>query len=141
LTRSIVRLPLRTRLYAAALLLPLVALASATGGQWLRCRVTGAVIEACCCDEGDAAAPQAGPTVATVSEADCCDRVIREVTPPLAELGAQPTTAPRPALAVVPLAGGALAVGEAPPVRVETRRSLAPPTAQQRLITKSTLLI
>jgi len=134
-----VRLPLRTRLYAAALLLPLVALASATGGQWLRCRVTGAMIETCCCADADAA--QASPTVATVSEGDCCDRIVREVAPALAELVPATTMAPRIVVGVVSLAGGAIAVADAPPVRVEARRILAPPTAQQRLITKSTLLI
>ncbi|HVU51381.1 MAG TPA: hypothetical protein VHL80_11875 [Polyangia bacterium] len=135
------RLPLRTRLSAAALLLPLVAFATATGGQWLRCRLTGAVVDACCCDDGDAAATPPAPTVPTASEGDCCDRVVRDVAPAAAELVPPTTMAPRILVGAVLPAPGAIGADDAPPGRVEAHRILAPPTAQQRLITKSTLLI
>src|SRR5207249_5120144 len=82
---------LRSRLFAAALMLPLVALATATSGVDLRCRITGEVLSACCCDGADGAAAKAEPP-ATVSQADCCDRLVRDVTAAPAELSARATT-------------------------------------------------
>jgi hypothetical protein len=98
--------------------------------------MTGAVMD-CCCADGDA--PPA-PAVPTVSEADCCDRIVRTVVPTVAELVGPPVLAPQ--ALVVALADTAEVVADAaPPIRIEARRALAPPTAQQRLVTLSTLLI
>ena len=134
---------LRTRLFAAALLLPLVAFATATGGSWLRCRLTGAVLDNCCCSGDEAAAKT--PATATVSEADCCDRVIRSVAPAVAELQATtaaPDVFPDLSVGMLALEGPAtddvVAQGR---VHAVARGSLAPPTARLRLLTKSTLLI
>ncbi len=132
---------LRTRLLAAALLLQLVALATATGGSWLRCRLTGAVLDDCCCGGDGAASP--APATATVSEADCCDRVIRSVAPAVGEL-TPTTTAARDAgtdlMVAVERPATDVVVADAR-VRAVARGSLAPPTARLRLLTKSTFLI
>ncbi len=132
----------RMRLFAAALLLPLVAFATATGGSWLRCRLTGAVLDDCCCaGEAAEAQPSKAPAPATVSEADCCDRVIRSVAPTVAELAA-PTAAPHVSVLALSLEGPAAEVAVTPVgVRAVARSSLPPPTARLRLLTKSTLLI
>jgi hypothetical protein len=129
---------LRTRLLAAALLLPLVALATATSGHWLRCSVTGVEMAACCCD-GQDATTQAPPTT-TVSQGDCCDRVERNVAPTVAELTLAETGAPPAAIVALPREGTSNELVSAPtPVRART--SLGPPTSRLRLIAKSTLLI
>jgi hypothetical protein len=133
---------LRTRLFAAALLLPLIAFATATGGHWLRCRVTGAMVEACCCgDEAEAAAtPEA--TTTTVSESDCCDRVERQIAPSFAELTATETGAPDAAASALPFEDVSIdLVSAQPQTRATARSSLGPPTSRLRLIAKSTLLI
>jgi hypothetical protein len=134
---------LRTRLFAAALLVPLIAFATATGGHWLRCRITGAIVSDCCCDAqgGDAAATSA-PTSSTVSEADCCDHVARSVSPTVAELRGEADHAPIADATVSALEGSSIEIVGAPPaVRAVARSSLAPPTARQRLVAKRTLLI
>jgi hypothetical protein len=134
---------LQTRLFAAVLLLPLVAFATATSGAGLRCRITGEVLNACCCaDGGDDAAKADAPT--TVSAADCCDRVMHEVTPTTAEVSAPERSltehaTPLPTLA---LDISAIAV-ESSPIRTrsESRANLGPPTVRLRLLSKSTFLI
>jgi hypothetical protein len=131
---------LSARLAAAALLLPLVAFATATSGHWLRCRVTGAVVDACCCgDEAEAATP----VTTTVSEGDCCDRVEHQVSPSVAELTAAETAAPdATAHAIPPFEGVVQGPVSAPPQpRAMARSSLGPPTSRLLLIAKSTLLI
>jgi hypothetical protein len=133
---------LRTRLFAAALLLPLIAFATATGGYWLRCRVTGAVVDACCCGD-EAQASQAAPN-ATVSEADCCDRVDSQIAPTVAELTAPETGLPAATLSVLPAQGGDASIDLVSPpaqARATARSSLGPPTSRLLLIAKSTLLI
>jgi len=130
---------LRTRLFAAVLLLPLIALATATSGAGLRCRITGEVSSACCCDGGENAAADAAP-VSTVSEADCCDRVVRDVTTAPAELSA-PSVLPERS---TPVAFEAAAVELGPRVlssRSETRSRMGPPTVRLRLVSKSSFLI
>ena len=133
---------LRSRLFAAALLLPLIALATATSGVDLRCRITGEVLSACCCDGGDAAAAKSAP-VATVSEADCCDRIVRDVTTAPAELSA-PSALPDQTTPVAHLAFASSAIDLPPTVfssRSETRASIGPPTVRLRLVSKSSFLI
>jgi hypothetical protein len=130
---------LRMRLFAAALLLPLVAFATATGGHWLRCRVTGAVLSDCCCGAIEDAP---SPAATTVSEADCCERVVRSVTQTVAEMSASTAQGPVAPLGVLALATPSAEIGTAcAAVGAVGRRGLAPPTAQQRLVAKRTLLI
>jgi hypothetical protein len=130
---------LSARLAAAALLLPLLAFATATSGHWLRCRVTGVVVDACCCgDEAETSTP----TTTTVSEADCCDRVEHQVSPTVAELTAAETAAPDATAHALPFDGVALEPVAAPArPRATARSSLGPPTSRLLLIAKSTLLI
>ena len=131
---------LRTRLLAAALLLLLVAFATATGGYWLRCRVTGAALGSCCCGEEDRAS--ATPPTTSVSSADCCDRVERHVAPSVGELTVAQTAGPEASVGVLPLESASFDLVSAPAqTRVTTRDSLGPPTTRLRLIAKSTLLI
>ena len=140
---------LRTRIFAAVLLFPLVALATATSGVGLRCRITGQVqgIDACCCDGAedgadDDAAKAAAP--ATMSEADCCDRVVREVTPTTAELSAPERLLPDDATPLTALALDVptIAAASAPMrARADLRASVGPPTVRLRLLAKSTFLI
>jgi hypothetical protein len=132
----------RRRLLAAALLLPLVALATATGGFGLRCRVTGEVSSACCCDRGQNEAAKAEG--ATVSPADCCDRVIREATSTPAEANGPSRALPEQTAPVAYLAFEAPpadVVSSALSVRSETRASLGPPSVRLRLVSKSAFLI
>jgi len=134
---------LHTRLFAVVLLLPLVALATATGGVGLRCRITGELIDACCCDDGTGDAAKAD-TPATVSAADCCDRVVREVTSTTAEVSAPERLIPAHA---TPLPAFVLDISMVPadssPIqpRSELRESIGPPTVRLRLLSKSTFLI
>jgi hypothetical protein len=131
---------LRTKLFAAALLLPLIAFSTATGGHWLRCRVTGAVLQACCC--GDEAQPAATPPTATVSQADCCDRIEHRVSPSVAELTVAERAAHDAAGLTPSVEQVSIELISAPPRRrVEVHSSLGPPTGRLRLIAKSTLLI
>jgi hypothetical protein len=134
---------LRTRLFAAALMLPLVALATATSGVDLRCRLTGEVLSACCCDGADGAAAKAEP-VATVSRADCCDRLVRDVTTAPAELSATTGVLPAPTAQVATLAFERPSTGLDPSAfasHSEARASIGHPTVLLRLISKSTFLI
>jgi hypothetical protein len=134
---------LRTRLFAAALLLPLIALATATSGVGLRCRITGEMLSACCCDGADGAAAKAAP-IATVSEADCCDRVVRDVTTAPAELSATPSALPDHETPVALVAFQAQIDDPSPAVflsRSETRASIGPPTVRLRLVSKSSFLL
>jgi hypothetical protein len=138
---------LPARLFAAALLLPLIAFATATDGHWLRCRITGAMVveasDVCCCG-AEAAAP-ATPPATTVSEADCCDRVESHVSPTVAEPTVVRTAAPDAASFALALVDGldvSIELVSAPPLaRGPARTSLGPPTTRLRLIAKSTLLI
>ena len=134
---------LRTRLFAAALLLPLIALATATSGVGLRCRITGEMLSACCCDGGDGATTKA-PPVATVTEADCCDRVVRDVTTAPAELSTTPSVLPDQTTPVAYVAFEAPAVDLPSRVfssRSETRARVGPPTVLLRLVSKSSFLL
>lgn len=133
---------LRTRLFAVVLLLPLVALATATSGVGLRCRITGEVLSACCCERPDSSATKAAP-VATVSEADCCDRIVREVSTAPAEVSATPDVLPdQTPVFRVALEGPAFAPPpSAFPSRSETRARIGPPTVLLRLVSKSSFLI
>ncbi|HEX3696422.1 MAG TPA: hypothetical protein VH374_13650 [Polyangia bacterium] len=132
---------LRARLLAAALLVPLLALATATSGMGLRCRLTGQVLSACCCDSGDDVAPTS-PPIATVAQADCCDRVVQDASTVPAELSAMPT-APSDQSALV-VAFDVTALDRLPSVlasRSETSVSTGPPTVRLRLVAKSSFLI
>jgi hypothetical protein len=132
---------LRTRLFAAVLLLPLIALATATSGAGLRCRITGEVSNACCCD-GENAAAKAAP-VATVSPADCCDRIVRDVTTAPAELSTPSVlpeqTTPVAYVAFAPATDDLLPSAFAS--RSETRSCTGPPTVRLRLVSKSSFLL
>jgi hypothetical protein len=134
---------LRSRLFAAALLLPLLALTTATSGVDLRCRITGEVLSVCCCDGGKGAAAKSAP-VASVSEADCCDRVVRDVATAPAELSAasvlpdQTTPVAHIAFAAAPTIALLPSVLSS---RSETRASIGPPTVRLRLVSKSSFLI
>jgi hypothetical protein len=133
---------LRTRLLAALLLVPLMALATATSGAGLRCRITGEVSSACCCDGGDSAAVKDAP-VASASAADCCDRVVRDVTTAPAELST-PSAHPEQTMPVARVAAEAPPVDLLPSVfssRSETRSRTGPPTVRLRLVAKSAFLI
>jgi hypothetical protein len=134
---------LRTRLLAAALLLPLVALSVASGSVGLRCRITGEMLSACCCDRGENDAAKA-ESVATVSQAECCDRVVREVASTPANVSESARALPEPVALVTYVAF------EAPPaelvpsalsVRSEARASIGPPSVRLRLVAKSAFLI
>jgi hypothetical protein len=134
---------LRTRLFAASLLLPLIALATATSGVGLRCRITGEVLSACCCEPGDSAATKAA-SVATVSEADCCDRVVRDVTTAPAELSTTTSVLPDQTtpIAYVAVEGPAVALSSSGfSSRSETRARVGPPTVLLRLVSKSSFLL
>ena len=133
---------LRGRIFAAALLLPLIAFATVTSGFWLKCRLTGEMLSACCCSGGDQPAPADAPS--TASEADCCDRVVQNVTPARAELTVSPPVRPDQSAAsdVIPVAGPATDVAAAPvAVRADTPASIGPPTVRLRLVSKSAFLI
>ena len=133
---------LRTRLFAAALLLPLIALATATSGVGLRCRITGEMLSACCCDPGDSAATEAA-SVATVSEADCCDRVVRDMTTAPAELST-PRVLPDHATPIAYVAVEAPAVdlsSSSFSSRSDTKARVRPPTVLLRLVSKSSFLL
>ncbi|HVZ73842.1 MAG TPA: hypothetical protein VHJ20_15790 [Polyangia bacterium] len=123
------------------MLVPLVAIATATSGVGLRCRITGEVIEACCCDDAGGAATKADQP-ATVSEADCCDRVAREVTATTAEPSAPQPLVPDHATPLPVIAIDALPPERAPArAWSESRSSLSPQTVRLRLLAKSTFLI
>lgn len=132
---------LSRRLAAAALLLPLLALAIATDGMWLRCRMTGEIQSSACCCPGDAEA--AAPQTPTISEAACCDRLERHVVPTVAEL--------RSTAAVAQAAADASCiavevttlepVATPAPARRAERSSAGPSTARLRLLAKHSLLI
>jgi len=134
---------LRTRLLAAALLLPLIALATATSGIGLQCRITGEMLSVCCCDGGDSAAAKT-PPVATVSEAACCDRVVRDVTTAPAELSTTPKVLPDQTTPIAYVAIEAPAVGLSSSVfssRSKTGARVGPPTVLLRLVSKSSFLL
>ncbi|HEY2731417.1 MAG TPA: hypothetical protein VGK52_15850 [Polyangia bacterium] len=131
----------RTRLFAAVLLLPLVAFATATSGFALRCRITGAVLGACCCDHGETTRADA---VATVSQADCCDPVIRNVLAAPVELTASPSAVPHQTAPVAFVASVDSTADHDPSAlspRSEARASIGPLTVRLRLVAKSTFLI
>ena len=130
---------LRKRLFAAVLLLPLIAVATATSGFGLRCRITGEMSSACCCDD---AAAKVTP-VATVSEADCCDRVVRDVTIMPAVLSTTDLLLDQ-TTPVAYLVVRVAAVDVPQPIvapRSEARSRLGPPTVRLRLVSKSSFLI
>jgi len=134
---------LRARLFAAALLLPLVAISLASGAGGLRCRITGEMLSACCCDRGENDAAKA-ESVATVSQADCCDRVVREVASTPANVSASTRVLPEQSAPVAYVAfepAPAELVPSALSVRSEARDSIGPPSVRLRLVTKSAFLI
>ncbi|MEA2696206.1 MAG: hypothetical protein QOI66_477 [Myxococcales bacterium] len=139
---------LRTRIFAAVLLLPLVALATATDSVGLRCRVTGVVQDACCCPDVDGDG-DAGPAnaAATVSPADCCDRIVREISEAPAELAAPATTLPNraTALALVAFADAGARLRQNASSLFSSRSAdqagQRPPSLRLRLVTKSAFLI
>jgi hypothetical protein len=133
---------LRTRLFAAVLLWPLVALATATSGAGLRCRITGEVLSACCCDGAENAVTKAAPH-ATVSAADCCERIVRDVTTEPAELNTA-SVLPAQTMPVAYVAFAPAAADLLPSVfssRSQTRSRVGPPTVRLRLVSKSSFLI
>jgi len=135
---------LRTRLFAAALLLPLIALATATSGVGLRCRLTGEMLSVCCCDGGDDSAVAKAAPVATVSEADCCDRVVRDVTTAPVELSSTASALPDQTTPIAYLAVEGPAVARRASVfssRSETRARVGPPTVLLRLVSKGSFLL
>jgi hypothetical protein len=128
------------RLTAAALVLPLVAFAMMAGGSWLRCRTTGEVLSACCCDGGEASPT---PKTDAVGAADCCDRISQTVTPAPVELAAATDLTPLPgaALASVTADLDASSDSSATPARLDVRSSVGPPAGRALLVAKSTFLI
>jgi hypothetical protein len=133
---------LRTRIFAAALLVPLLALALQTSGVGLRCRLTGVVLDACCCGEMVEAAE--ANAVASVSAAQCCDRVVRDAVHAPAELSAKlvPLSAPAPALIVAIFGSPPLGLVASPVVaRADFKGGVGPPTVRLRLVAKSSFLI
>jgi hypothetical protein len=123
------------RLTAGALLLPLLALSIAAGGLWMRCRITGALTEACCCAGDDGG----GPRVPVVSEADCCDRVVVAASDQASELTAHDSWAAPRMVPVTYTGGGLPAVFAA--AHVVAPRAAWPPDTRARLIAKSAFLI
>jgi hypothetical protein len=121
-------------------MLPLLALAMATSAVGLRCRMTGEVLSSCCCGPGDE--PQAeSPT--SVSQAGCCDRLVREVTAAPAEVSTTARVLPE-RTAPVALVAPSLVLDVVPSVlavRSEARASIGPPSVRLRLVAKSAFLI
>jgi hypothetical protein len=141
------RSAIHRRLIAAILVLPVVVLASATGGDWLRCRLTGQILTACCCLGDDViASSNSGATVsgATVSNGDCCDRVEKNATAVAADLRTDTKLVVEQiaVVAAVALSGPAPSFVAPPIVRTDASpTSLGPPTVRLRLLAKSTFLI
>jgi len=127
------------RLLAAAALLSLLVGSAATGGTWLRCRITGALLPDCCCP-GDAA-DEGKPAPATTEADDCCDRVVTSVDQTPSELASRDASV---APALLAFSTGAF-VSDAHAAK--TTRSAreqpraGPPTTRAFLLSKSTLLI
>ncbi|HXI58952.1 MAG TPA: hypothetical protein VNO55_22950 [Polyangia bacterium] len=140
--------PLRTRLLAAVLLLPLVALTTATGSVGLRCRVTGVVLDVCCCPnvDGDGQAAT-GHADATMFAADCCDQIVREISEAPAELVAPAASLPHrttPVGFVTFADAGAIVrqnVSSLRSSRSAAEASHGPPSVRLRLVAKSAFLI
>jgi hypothetical protein len=145
MSRSAVR-----RLVSAALLLPLLTLSLATGGLWLRCRLTGAVARACCC-AADGAEGAPAPEPARASAQDCCDRLVTQSEEMPFEPAVGPLADHAPGLAwagaVAASAGSAadhlLLAAPALPSLVARARSAptSPPALRARLVAKSSFLI
>jgi hypothetical protein len=128
------------RLLAAAALLAVAVGSAATGGTWLRCRMTGAILPDCCCP-ADGAADEGKATPAAVQADDCCDRVITSVDQVPSEISSRDAVA-GPALSVSP-ADTLLAAAPACTAarnRVERSRD-GPPTTRAFLLSKSSLLL
>jgi hypothetical protein len=101
------------------------------------------MLSACCCDGGETAAAKAAP-VATVSEADCCDRVERVVTTAPAEPSSAHQVLPDQTTPVAYVAVEASAVDPLSSVfssRSEIRARVGPPTVLLRLVSKSSFLL
>ncbi|HEY7370841.1 MAG TPA: hypothetical protein VIF57_01600 [Polyangia bacterium] len=129
------------RLVAASALLSLLAVSAATGGVWLRCRITGVLRPACCCPAADGANDGA-PTPATAeSDDDCCDRIVTEVERAPSELASRaPALAPALVLVLADVADAASIVAR--PSRFTSDQSRAgPASTRTRLLAKSALLI
>jgi hypothetical protein len=127
------------------LLLPLVTLSLATGGLWLRCRLTGAVARACCCAADGAQGP-AAPEPARASQQDCCDRLITQSEEMPFEPVAGPPADGAPGLAwagALPAGAGCVDHPPPPPSLVARARSAptSPPALRARLCAKSSFLI
>jgi hypothetical protein len=124
------------RTTAAAVLLPLLLFAvTASARSVIRCQLTGAVLDACCCPE-DSEAPVAPPT--TAGAEGCCrsdvismDRVPSEAVPR--------ADAPAPLVAAAaPVAGSA---SLAPPARAPLLSPVGGVPAPPLILTKHALLI
>ena len=134
------------RLAAATALLSLLAVSAATGGVWLRGRITGVLRPACCCPgaEGAEGANDAAPTPPVAeSDDDCCDRIVTEVEQTPSELASRaPTAAPAPALVLVLADAADAASAAADPDRFASAPSRAgPPSTRSRLLSKSAFFI
>ena len=149
------------RLAAATALLSLLAVSAATGGVWLRCRITGVLRPACCCPgtqgaqgaqgaegaegpQGAQGTNDAAPTPPVAeSDDDCCDRIVTEVEQTPSELASRaPTAAPAPALVLVLADAANAASAAARPHRFASEPSRAgPPSTRSRLLSKSAFLI
>jgi len=126
------------RLAAATTLLSVLAFSAATGAVWLRCRITGALLPACCCVDADQAT---APTPPTAQAADCCDRVVADVERAPTELTSrEPLVAPLPAVALADAVAPSSPLPHAPRFAHEQSRA-GPPTTRARLIAKSAFLI
>lgn len=126
------------RLFAATALLSLLAVSAATGGTWLRCRITGILLPNCCCPTADGA-DEGAPTPPTADADDCCDRVVTSVdqTPSEAPV---PETLSLPAVTVATSVPADAAADRPAPAANEQSRA-GPLTARARLLSKQTFLI
>lgn len=128
------------RLVAATAMLSVLAVSAATGGSWLRCRLSGILMPDCCCPTADGAG-DGTPTPVAVESDDCCDRVVTSVDQTPSEIATRETpSAPVFTLAFIdPTDATAFAVRLAPVANEQPRAG--PPTARARLLSKQTFLI
>jgi hypothetical protein len=128
------------RILAATALLSVVIAAAATGGTWLRCRMTGVLLPACCCPD-DAAADEGTPAPVGVEADACCDRVVTSVDQVPSETASRYASSP-PALSAwsIEMAVDGAQAGHAAGGRIEQSRA-GPPTTRAFLLSKSSLLL
>jgi hypothetical protein len=129
------------RLAAATALLSLLAVSAATGGVWLRCRITGVLRPACCCPGADGTNDVAPTPPAAKSDDDCCDRIVTEVEQTPSELAARaPAVAPALVVALAASAAPSSMVPRAGRFASEQSRA-GPASTRTRLLAKSAFLI